>query len=209
MKIVLASKSKWRRNLAEKALNTTVENAEFDFDEKSVIIANKPKTAEEHVKFICKEKLNTARKNLINKEKENEIILCYDTIVVCNDIILEKPKNRNELIKMVKTWGKENIITSIYTGVAIGTLFNNSDSCSRDFNFALKADVKMLRNFTEEEYNKYINDENANFSSGAYIVENLLELKIVEIIQGTIDIIQGLPIEATKNCISSILNIYK
>lgn len=201
MNILLASKSKWRRRLAEKGLGCKVENAGFDFDEKSVIMINNPKTPEEHVKLICREKLNTARKNI--NSVDNLIILCYDTVVVCDDCILEKPKNKEELVKMIEMWGKENKVTSIYTGVAIGTLISFKDIV--DFNCALKADVKMVRNFTDNEYNKYLSDENVNISSGGYIVENLLEIKIAEIIQGSIDIIQGLPIEYTKNCISEIL----
>ncbi len=202
MIIILGSKSKWRQDIAEKHLGIPVQIFQTDFDEKQVVINNNPKTPEEHVQLIAKGKLNSIK----NKRKEinpnqNEIILCYDTIVYCNGIILEKPTNKGDLAKMVNLWGKQNVITSIYTAVSIGKL--NSDDT--DYNTVLRAEVKFIRNFTEKEYMDYINDDWVSSSSGGYIVEKLLELNLVKIIEGSIDIIQGFPIEVTKQAVSKFM----
>lgn len=208
MKIVLASNSKWRRSIAEKALNLPVENSICGVNEKAIINEVKPNTPEEHVQAISKGKLKYFKdksidliKQIKSGEKEENLILCYDTIVICENKILEKPINKEDLKRMINLWGKENSITYIYTGLSIGKL-SNDDS---DVHKVCKAKVKMLRDFTEEEYNKYISDKTVYTSSGGYIVEILLDLKIVELIEGSIDIIQGFPIEDTKSIISNII----
>lgn len=204
MKLILASKSKWRRDVAQKHLGLPIETTESGCDEKEIIKTHHPHTPQEHVLLISKGKLHSVRqlrKNNFDKDKSDEIILCYDTIVYCKGEVLEKPVDDNDLKRMVNLWGKQGEITSIFTAISIGKLSNEEE----DFNKVERADVKFLRDFTQEEYNDYINDETVKSSSGAYIIEKLLEYKIAEIIEGSMDIIEGFPIEETKRAISILM----
>lgn len=202
MKIVLASTSEFRRELAEKQLNMPVEKAASGFDEKLLISTIKPKTPEEHVQLISKGKLKAtkeARKQNYINNKEDEIILCYDTVVFSQGQILEKPKDKEDLISKVQLWGHENIITSIYTGISIGKLSTDDE----DYHKVKKADFLFLRNFSEEEYNAYLNDEIVKSIAGAFMIEKLLPTNLAKIIEGTTDII--FPIEETKSAIKKIM----
>ena len=52
---------------------------------------------------------------------------------------------------------------------------------------------------------KYSSDKYTRQSSGGYIVELLQEMGVAEITEGTVDIIQGLPIQQTKDFVNKLL----
>ena len=203
MKIVLGSKSKWRRSIAEESLGMEVLMAEADVDEKAVARAANPKTPQDHVKAIASAKLDKVLKDLENSD-DDTIVLCYDTVVVYDNQILEKPKDETDLERMVKLWAKKGTTTFVYTAVAIGKR-TKKDNKQERLETVCKAAILLTDEMTEERFNHYIQDQYVRQSSGAYIVENLQEMGIAEITEGTIDIIQGLPIETTKEYVNQLL----
>ena len=204
MKIILGSTSKWRQSIAQQSLGMDVLCSLAGIDEKAAAAAANPKTPADHVRVIASAKLDKVIKDFENDE-DDIIVMCYDTVVVYDGQILEKPVDRNDLIRMVKTWAKKDTTTYVYTAVEIGKRTKADNKIER-LEKVCKAAILLTRDLTEEEFNNYINDKYVISSSGGYIVENLQEIGAAEITEGTIDMIQGLPIETTKEFVHKLMN---
>ena len=194
-KIILGSSSTWRQNLAKTQLGIDVELMPPDVDERKIVQEKKPKTPQEHTLLLAESKLNF----LLNKVKEEKtIIICCDTIVYFNNEILEKPDDKNECIKQIKSWCKKDSIIEVYTSVAIGSTDprNVKTTCER-------ADVKMMRDLNDDEIEPYINETQCIKSSGSLVVEYLLD-KNAAVIVGDQTVIEGLPIKPTQKMIKEI-----
>ena len=189
MKIILGSSSKWRREIASKELGQEVELRIPDIDEKEIALNSKVTNPQDHVLVIAKAKLEKIMKENFN---EKVIFMCFDTVIVTDNIILEKPNDQKHMIEMLKTWCLKDKITSIYTAVCMGTNFPLKTVFSVE-----KADVTLLRDLTIEEFNNYISHEDCLVSSGAMVVEYLIDYNCVKI-DGDINVIFGLPIQKVK-----------
>ena len=107
MEIVLASQSPRRKQLLE-MLNIDYLAVNHSFDESSVI---KTSTPEEYCKIISRGKANSI------KESFNNTILAADTIVSIDNIILEKPVDRQEAYRMLSILNNNR--HDVLTGVTI------------------------------------------------------------------------------------------
>lgn len=201
MRIVLGSTSKWRHSIATKSLGMEIEMASADIDEKSVARNANPKTPADHVAVIASAKLDKIIHDMKEGDnKEDAIIMCYDTVVVHNNEILEKPKDEEDLIRMVKLWSQKGAKTYVFTAVVVGNL-----STGKRLEKVVRAEMVMTRDLTEEEFNNYVADKYVRQSSGALIVENMQEINAVEITEGDLDIIQGFPVAQTKEFVNALL----
>ena len=200
MKVILGSCSKWRRQLAKQYLNIDMELMPAGIDEREAAKSANPNDVSDHPMVIAKAKLA----HLLQKVKEqNTLIMCFDTIVCCNGKILEKPRDQKECIEMIKTWAKKDTIIEVYTAVAIGLTKPRIEryECQR-------ADIRMTRDLMEDEISEYIKKSNCIVSSGAVVVEDLIDVNAATV-DGDQTIIEGLPIEACKRIIKEIEELTK
>ena len=117
----------------------------------------------------------------------NDIILSADTIVVFDNKILEKPKDKEDAYRMIKMiQGNEHYV---YTGVFLGRKQDNIN-----YNFYEKTKV-VVGDLTEEEILEYINMDEPYDKAGAYAIQGFFG-KYIEKIEGDFFNVMGLPIHS-------------
>lgn len=172
MKIVLASKSPRRSEI--------LKNAGIDF---TVRVANADETIPDGTKPQDAVVFLAARKAMAVEKGEDELILGADTVVVLQDKILGKPKDREDAFNMLKSLSGR--VHSVFTGVcAIG----NGISMT----FAEETKVEFLP-LTDDEINAYIDSSEPYDKAGAYGIQGLAS-KFIKGIEGDYFNVVGLPI---------------
>lgn len=182
-KIILASKSPRRSQL--------LEQAGFDFEIKTMEVKEdypedmSPQLVPE---FLAKKKASASR-HFIEK---NEIILAADSIVILDNIIFEKPKDRPDAIRILKKLsGNQH---QVITGVCL--LSKEKELC-----FSGKSQV-FFDVLTDEEIEFYIDTYQPYDKAGSYGVQEWIGLCKIKKIEGTYANIMGLPVDLVyKNMI--------
>ena len=174
MKLVLASKSPRRSEILKNAgIDFTVRVADAD---ETIPDGTKPEDA---VVFLA------ARKALAVEKNDDETVLGADTIVVLDDKILGKPKDKEDAYNMIKSLSGR--VHSVFTGVcAIG------NGISMTFAEETKVEFYPL---TEDEINEYINTDEPYDKAGAYGIQGLAS-KFIRGIQGDYFNVVGLPVSS-------------
>lgn len=175
MKIVLASKSPRRSEILKNAgIDFTVRVADAD---ETIPDGTKPQDA---VVFLA------ARKAMAVERAEDELVLGADTVVVLDDKVLGKPKDREDAYNMLRSLSGR--VHSVFTGVcAIG----NGVSIT----FAEETKVEFLP-LTDKEILNYIDSNEPYDKAGAYGIQGLAS-KFVRGIEGDYFNVVGLPISRT------------
>lgn len=186
-KITLASKSPRRRKLL-KQLNLSFRSISVETDEK-VKDGEKPSTT---VKRISREKSEKAK--TIVKEG---IIITADTIVVLDNKVIGKPKNKKDAFRILKLLSGQTHL--VYTGFSI---FNNSNlKYLTDYE---KTSVKF-RNLTDDEISEYIESGSPMDKAGAYGIQDDFGAVFIEKINGCYYNVVGLPLAKLYHSILGIL----
>lgn len=186
-KITLASKSPRRRKLL-KQLGLSFRSISVETEEK-VKDGEKPSTT---VKRISREKLEKAQ--TIVKEG---IIITADTIVVLDNKVIGKPKNKKDAFRILKMLSGQTHL--VYTGFSI---FNNSNlKYLTDFE---KTSVKF-RNLTDDEILEYIESGSPMDKAGAYGIQDDFGAVFIEKINGCYYNVVGLPLAKLYHSILGIL----
>ena len=174
MKLVLASKSPRRSEILKNAgYEFTVRVADAD---ETIPDGTKPEDA---VVFLA------ARKAMAVERADDETILGADTIVVLDDKILGKPKDREDAYNMLKSLsGRAH---SVFTGVCI---IENGKSMT----FAEETQVEFL-SLTDKEIYEYIDTNDCYDKAGAYGIQGYAS-KFIRRISGDYFNVVGLPISA-------------
>lgn len=176
MNIILASKSPRRREILKRLVDD-FEIIESNFDETSIIFNGSP---EEYVKELS---INKAKAVAKVTEKDS-IIIAADTVVVFDNKILEKPKDKEEAFCMLSMLSGNT--HNVYSGVSIlnteGKILE-SESVSTEVTFS-KLNV--------EQINKYIDSGEPFDKAGAYGIQGLGGV-FVEEIRGCYYNVVGLP----------------
>ena len=177
MKLILASTSPRRKFLlAQKGLVFDV--VAPNFDEKF-----------EDNNFSYEKILNVSlNKALSIKDNvdENSIILSADTIVVYNDKILLKPKDKKDAFKMLKELsGNEHFVVTAYTIFCPKT--------GKTVSKYVKSYVEF-GNLTDEQIKKYIDEFNPLDKAGAYGLQELPDYFKAKT-KGSEHNVIGLPVE--------------
>lgn len=174
MKLVLASKSPRRSEILKNAgIDFVVRVADAD---ETIPDGTKPEDA---VVFLA------ARKALAVERAEDETILGADTIVVLDDKILGKPKDRKDAYDMIKSLSGR--VHSVFTGVcAVG------NGISLTFAEETKVEFYPL---TEDEINEYIDTCEPYDKAGAYGIQGLAS-KFIRAIEGDYFNVVGLPVSS-------------
>ncbi len=185
-KIILASKSKVRKQILEKnKINCLVEPANIDEDLIKKSLLNKGATP-----IIISKNLAELKANKISQKNKEEIVLGADSVIDLEGKIISKPINREDALEILKKLnGKKHYLIS---SVCI------SKNGSMIWNYTDKAALTMKK-MTEEELKVYlikISDENL-YAYNVYQIEGEGR-KLFSNISGDKDTIMGLPIKKIK-----------
>ncbi len=174
MKLVLASKSPRRSEILKNAgIDFTVRVADAD---ETIPDGAKPEDA---VVFLA------ARKAMAVERKDDEVVLGADTVVVLDDKILGKPKDKDDAFNMIKMLSGR--VHSVFTGVcAIG------DGISLTFAEETKVEFYPL---SDNEIYDYINTNEPYDKAGAYGIQGLAS-KFIRGIEGDYFNVVGLPVSS-------------
>lgn len=174
MKLVLASKSPRRSEILKNAGYEFVVRV-VDADE-TIPEGTKPEDA---VVFLA------ARKAMAVERADDETVLGADTIVVLDNRILGKPKDREDAYNMLKNLSGR--VHSVFTGVCI---IENGKSIT----FSEETQVEFLP-LTDKEIYEYIDTNDCYDKAGAYGIQGYAS-KFIRRINGDYFNVVGLPISA-------------
>lgn len=178
MKIILASKSPRRVAL--------MELAKFDFE---IVPSNYDEKIDNEYDIE-----NTSKKLSYSKAKEifdntqgDRTIIGADTIVVKENKIFGKPKDRTDAIKMLRQL--QGGMHTVYTSIAVLIEYQEK---YKEYNEIIKTDV-YVKNMSDEEIIEYVDSEEPYDKAGAYGIQTSFSV-FVEKIEGDYSSILGLPI---------------
>lgn len=172
--LILASKSPRRKELLEKA------NLDFIIKTKEVDeIFNKNLSIEEALIDVAYQKVIP----VFNDNMEDTIIGA-DTIVVCDNQILGKPRNYDDASYML------NLLSNKVHYVMTAVIIKNN---KKEIKFIEKTKV-YFKELSQEEIDYYIEHDNVYDKAGSYAIQEGAS-KFVTKIEGDYNNVVGLPLE--------------
>ncbi len=116
-------------------------------------------------------------------DAQDKLILCADTIVVINDLILNKPADNKEALEMLELLSGSS--HRVITGVC---LLDESK-------FITQTDIATVtfRKFTRSELENYVSAQPPFDKAGGYGIQDWIGLTGIERIEGSYYTIMGLP----------------
>jgi len=185
-KIILASKSKVRKQILEKNnIFSLVEPSDIDED-----IVKKSLLKDKISPDIISKTLAELKANKVSQKKINQVVLGADSVIDLNGELISKPGNREEaLVILKKLNGKKHYLISSVCISKNGTMI---------WNYTDKAALTM-KNMSDKELETYLSriSDEALYSYNVYQIEGegrKLFLKI----DGDEDTVMGLPIKKIK-----------
>ena len=192
-KIVLASKSKVRKEILDKNdIQSIVEPSNVDEDIVKLSLIKEKATPE-----IISKNLAELKANKVSLKFNNEIVIGADSVIDMNGELISKPKDREEALKILKKLnGKtHNLISSVCISKSGSMIWNYTDKASLT--------MKNMSEIELKEYLSKITDE-ALYAYNVYQIEGEGR-NLFSSIEGDEDTIMGLPIKKIKE----YLNNYK
>jgi septum formation protein len=189
-KIILASKSKVRKNILDKNnIESIVEPSNVDED-----IIKSSLLKENASPEIISKNLAELKANKISAKMQDKIVLGADSVIDLNGELISKPENREEAMTILKKLnGKPHfLISSVCISKNGSMIWNHTD----------KATLTM-KNFSDQELAEYlskISDENL-YAYNVYQIEGEGK-SLFSSIEGDKDTIMGLPIKKIKEYLS-------
>ena len=179
-KLILASKSARRKEILEK------EGYEFDIfvssKEENSIIGKKYSL--ELVENCAIEKAKNAYEEI---KESNALIVSCDTVVVIDDVIIGKPKDREDAIRILSNLsGKTHQVISAVAVINDGVIKQGYEVSNVTF-----------RKVSKEEIEEYIDRCKPYDKAGSYGIQDE-GFNFVENVGGNIDNVIGLPIKTLK-----------
>ena len=172
--LILASKSPRRKEFLEKAcLDFIIDTV--DTEE----IFNYSLSIEDALIDIARQKVMP-----VFKKHPNDTILGADTIVVCDNQILGKPKDINHAKEMLK------LLSNKYHFVMTGVIIKTKE---KEISFVEKTKV-YFKALKEEDIEILITKENVLDKAGSYAIQGVAG-NYIEKIEGDYDNVVGLPIK--------------
>lgn len=191
MKIILASGSPRRKELLKLVI------PEFDImisgvDEK----IEKNLTVEQQVTKLSYIKA----KDIYDKTDGDRIIIGADTIVVKNNKIYGKPKNKENAKQIIKELLDGDRTHRVLTGL---TVIYEKNGEYKEYKLYDEAKI-FLKNISDEEIEKWIATGNAMDKAGAYGIQNEFCVH-VEKVEGNYMTVLGLPVHKLYDIIKSLI----
>jgi septum formation protein len=174
-KLLLASQSPRRRELLGN-LGFEVEIIDQFSDE---IYPHDLDTAE-IASFLALKKANSITRVLL----DNEILVCADTIVILNNIVFEKPKDKENASKMLRQLSGHT--HQVHTGVCLKNKIKTET-------FTGITDV-TFKEFSTEEIEYYVSNFKPFDKAGSYGIQEWLGFIGIEHINGCYYNVMGLPL---------------
>ena len=185
-KIILASKSKVRKDILDKNnIASIVKPSNVDEDVVKVALIKERATPE-----IISKNLAELKANKVSIKNEDQMVLGADSVIDIDGELISKPKNREEaMIILKKLNGKTHfLISSVCISKNGSMIWNHTDKASL-----------TMKNFSElqlKEYLSKITDENL-YAYNVYQIEGEGK-NLFSSINGDEDTIMGLPIKKIK-----------
>lgn len=174
--ILLASKSPRRREILH-LLNLPFTVVTLEGINESYPDDLKPDRVAEYIS-------NKKAEAFLKRINENEIIITADTVVICEERILGKPKDSEEAMEMLRYLsGKTHKVT---TGVTVAT--NERKESFTSETYVTFADL------TEDEIRYYVDTFHPLDKAGAYGIQEWIGAIAVSKIEGSFYNVMGLPI---------------
>ena len=192
VELILASKSKVRKNILDKNnITTSVEAANVDEDIVKQTLLKKKATPETISKNLAELKANK-----ISQKKPDSIVLGADSVIDLDGNLISKPESRAEALDILKKLNgkKHKLISSVCISLNGKMIWNYTDKA--------ELTMKNLDNEDLKDYLSKISDE-ALYAYNVYQIEGEgrnLFLKI----EGDEDTIMGLPIKKIKEYLENI-----
>ncbi|WP_440920217.1 Maf family protein [Candidatus Pelagibacter sp.] len=185
-KIILASKSKVRKDILDKNnIESVVEPSNVDEEIVKLALIKENATPE-----IISKNLAELKANKVSTKIHDQIVLGADSVIDLDGELISKPENREEAMNILrKLNGKSHFLIS---SVCI------SKNGSMVWNYTDKATL-IMKNFSELELEKYLSkipDENL-YAYNVYQIEGEGR-SLFSSIEGDEDTIMGLPIKKIK-----------
>ena len=189
MKIILASKSGVRKEILDKYkidCDVIVSNVDEDEVKNSLL-------DEGADPLIISKNLAELKSTKVSNKNPDRLVLGADSVISLNDELINKPKSRDEALKILKKLNnsKHFLISSVCISKNGSMIWNHTDT----------SELKM-KNFAEKDLKEYLDRIKTEtlLAYGVYQIEaNGLEL--FEYIKGNRDSIMGLPIKEIMNYI--------
>ena len=191
-KIVLASKSKVRKEILDKNnIETTVEPSNVDEDIIKISLLKERATPE-----IISKNLAELKANKVSMKKTNEIVLGADSVIDLDGELISKPESRQEAMQILKKLnGKSHfLISSVCVSKNGSMIWNYTDKATLT--------MKKLSDNQLENYLSKIPDE-ILYAYNVYQIEGEGRSLFVNI-KGDEDTIMGLPIKKIKEYLAEI-----
>jgi septum formation protein len=134
----------------------------------------------EVAEYLSKHKLSPI---LFEEYADHSIFIACDTIVVIEDRIIEKPKDRNDALQMLQLLsGKEHIVISGLTVANKKKSFTSS-----------RTSIVKFKDFSDDELIYYIDKYQPFDKAGSYGIQEWIGYVGIEYIQGSFYNVMGLP----------------
>ena len=186
-KIILASKSKVRKNILDKNnIENFVEPSNVDEDLVKMSLLNEnasPKTISKNLAEL--------KANKVSMKKPNKLVLGADSVIDLEGELISKPDSRDEALKILKKLnGKVHYLISSVCISKDGVMV---------WNYTDRAKLTM-KVFTEDELERYLSkiSDEALYSYNVYQIEGEGRALFSKI-EGDENTIMGLPIDKIKD----------
>tara|TARA_B100000963_G_scaffold288753_1_gene258053 strand:- start:321 stop:905 length:585 start_codon:yes stop_codon:yes gene_type:complete len=191
-KIILASKSKVRKDILDKNnIESIVEQSNIDEEPVKESLIKEQASTE-----IISKSLAELKANKVSMKKTDKIVLGADSVIDLEGELISKPKNRNEALEILrKLNGKSHFLIS---SVCI------SKNGSMIWNYTEKAKLTM-KNFSDDEIKNYLSkiSDEVLYAYNVYQIEGEGR-KLFATIEGDEDTIMGLPVKKIKEYLGSL-----
>ena len=186
-KIILASKSKVRKNILDKNnIENFVEPSNVDEDLVKMSLLNENSSPETISKNLAELKANK-----VSMKKPNKLVLGADSVIDLEGELISKPDNRDEALKILKKLnGKVHYLISSVCISKDGVMI---------WNYTDRAKLTM-KVFTENELERYLSkiSDEALYSYNVYQIEGEGR-GLFSKIEGDENTIMGLPIDKIRD----------
>jgi len=181
--LILASDSPRRHQLLKQiGVNFTVSGQDID---EHILDQEYP---EEFVSRMADEKAKAA---LQSNMKKNVIILAADTVVVCGDLVLGKPKDKSDALRMLRQLS--NRTHRVLSAAAWAKKINKKK--------VVFATLVHFREISEKEAEEYWETGEPKGKAGAYGIQGFGAV-FVQLINGSYSGVMGLPLYETAKLLS-------
>ena len=190
MKLILASKSGVRKKiLDDNNIDSDVIVSNVDEDEVKASLLSEGADP-----MIISKNLAEIKSIKVSSKNPDRMVLGADSVISLNNQLINKPKNRNEALDILKKLNnsKHYLISSVCISKNGAMIWNHTDS----------SELKM-KNFTDYQLLNYLNKIKTEtlLAYGVYQVE-AEGLSLFEYIKGDQNSIMGLPIKDIINYIN-------